>query len=327
MKRTQKYMMLVLLLAVVVALAGACAPKQKKEVAKPGETAAPAAAPATAAKKIIGVSLLKENDDFYITLKKGLEETAAAMGYDIVILSADNDELKQDKDMDTLLLKNVSAIVICPVNSMGVGAIIQKATAKNIPVFTADIAAKTGKVVAHIASDNYMGGQLAAERMSKLIGGSGKVAVVQQPGTESVMARVGGFVDTGKKSGLTIVEPFLNGKDDTQESERAANAAILKTPGLKGIFAANDNMAMGAKAAITASGKNIVLIGYDAAPAAQQTIKAGGPWKADVIQYPYEIGKITLQTIDKFLKGEIRAEEKTIIVPVKVGLVDATNIK
>ncbi len=315
---------LVLALAAMVVLVGACSKAKKKEAAP---SSAPAATEKAAGKGIIGVSLLKENDDFYITLKKGLQESAASMGYEIEILSADNDEIKQDNNMDALLLKGVSAIVICPVNSKGVGAIIAKANAKNIPVFTADIAAEKGKVVAHIASDNFQGGQIAAQRMVELIGAKAKVGIVQQPGTESVAARVAGFVKTAKDAGLTVVEPFMNGKDDTQESERAANAQILSNPDVKGIFAANDNMAMGAEAAIVANKKDISLIGYDAAPAAQEKIKAGGPWKADVIQYPYEIGKITVQTIDKFLRGDLKAQDKTIMVPVKVGLVDAKTIK
>lgn len=315
MKRTWSAVTLVLMLAAVMVFAGACSNK-KKEADKG----------AAAGAKIIGVSLLKENDDFYISLKKGLEEAGAKMGYKMEILSADNDEVKQDNNMDALLTKNVSAIVICPVNSEGVAAIIQKANDKNIPVFTADIAAKNSQVVAHIASDNYLGGKLAAQRMIELVGASGKIAIVQQPGTESVMARVAGFVDTAKEAGLTIIEPFLNGKDDTQESERVTNAAILANKDIKGVFAANDNMAMGAEAAIVSNKLSIPLIGYDAAPAAQEKIKAGGVWKADVIQYPSEIGKVTVETIDKYLKGDLKAAEKTINVPVKVGLVDQAGL-
>jgi len=314
--------MVALLLAAVVLFAGACAGKKKVAGTEAGKEAA-----AQAGAKIIGVSLLKENDDFYISLKKGLEESAKAMGYQIEILSADNDEQKQDNNMDALLLKNVAAIVICPVNSKGVGMIIKKANDKNVPVFTADIAAEQGKVVAHIASDNELGGKLAAQRMIQLIGNKGKVAIVQQPGTESVAMRVKGFVDVAKAAGLTILEPLLNGKDDTQESERAANAAILSNKDLKGVFAANDNMAMGAEAAINGAGGKIMLIGYDAAPAAQEKIKGGGVWKADVIQYPSEIGKVTVETIDKVLKGELKAGDKTIFVPVKVGLVDQESLK
>ncbi|MFC1474553.1 sugar ABC transporter substrate-binding protein [bacterium] len=276
-------------------------------------------------KKKIGVSLLKENDDFYVTMKKGIVEAAEEMGYTVEVLSADNDEQKQDKNVDTLLLKKIDALVICPVNSLGVGSIIAKANDRGVPVFTADIAAAKGRVVAHIASDNYQGGMVGAEEMIEHIGTSGKVAIIHIPGTESVSQRVAGFVDTAKKAGITVLEPYLNGKDDTQESERAAQAAIMGNPDLKGIFAANDNMAFGAESAIRASGKDIVLIGYNAEPAAVEKIKKDDIWKADVIQYPYDIGKLTVETIDAYLKGELAESDETQFIPVKVGIVDVEN--
>ncbi len=276
--------------------------------------------------KKIGVSLLKRDDDFYRNLEKGLKEAAKKYKYEIIILSADSDEMKQQQNIDALITKKVDAIVICPVNSKGVGSIIKKATDKKIPVFTADIAAQEGKVIAHIASDNYMGGKLAGERMIKEIG-SGKVAIIYQPATESVESRVKGFVDTAKKGGLEIIEPYYNGKDDMQVSESVAKNAIRSNPSLKGIFAANDTMAQGAEMAIKDSGKNIILIGYDAAPVAIEKIKAGGPWKADVIQYPINIGTETVRTIDKYFKGKIKPQKKTIIIPVPVGIVDKNTLK
>lgn len=286
---------------------------------------APSCSKKGSGKKVIGVSLLKENDDFYKTLKKGLQETGEKMGYEMVILSADTDEDKQDKNMDAILLKNPSAVVLCPVNSRGVHTIIKKATAQNVPVFTADIAAERGEVVAHIASDNYMGGQLAAERMAKLIGKGGLVTIIYQPGTESVAARVKGFVDKGGELGLTFIKDTdgnvmqYDGNDDQQKSEEKAKTAIAGNPDIKGIFAANDNMATGAEAAILGSGRgDIVLIGYDASPLAQKKIDAGGVWKADVMQNPYDIGKITVETIDKHIKGE----KVNAVIGVAVGLYD-----
>ncbi len=317
-----KKWVLMLLGLMVAVLVVSCSNAPKKESESTDKVNEPAA------KKIIGVSLLKENDDFYITLKKGLQAAADEFGYDIAILSADNDEMKQDRNMDALLLKNIAAIVICPVNSKGVGPIIKKATDRGIPVFTADIAAEKGDVVAHIASDNYQGGQLAAKNMAQLVGKGAKIAIVQQPGTESVKARVKGFSDEAFKQGLVIIKPYLNGKDDTQESERVANSVIIQNKDLKGFFAANDNMAAGVEAAINSSGKDIVLIGYDASPAAQGKIKQGGAWKADVIQYPFEIGRITILSIDRYFKGDLKpkAGEKTIIVPVKVGIVNQESL-
>ena len=48
-------------------------------------------------------------------------------------------------------------------------------------------------------------------------------------------------------------------------------------------------------------------------------------WKADVIQYPYDIGKLTVETIDRFLKGELAESDETQFIPVKVGIVDVEN--
>jgi ribose transport system substrate-binding protein len=278
-------------------------------------------------KKVIGVSLLKENDEFYMTLKKGLKETADKMGYDIVILSADFDLNKQSNNVDTLLLKKMSALVICPVNSKGVGPIIQKVTDKNIPVFTADLAADQGKVVAHIASDNELGGKLAAEKMLKLVQKGGTVAIIMQPGTESVRLRVKGFRDTAEAGGLVVLED-INGYDDAVKTASAVSSALSANPGIAGFFAANDNMASGVEKAIAGSNNSsIVLIGYDAAKVAIEKIKAGGAWKADVAQNPYEIGKVTIETIDKYLNGKLEKSDATIKIPVPVNLVDAKTLK
>ena len=166
------------------------------------------------------------------------------------------------------------------------------------------------------------GGQIAAEKMAKLLGKGALVTVIYQPGTESVASRVKGFVDKGKELGLTFVEDasgavmMYDGNDDQQKSEEKTKAAIQSNPGLAGVFAANDNMAAGAEAAIVASGQNIVLVGYDANDIAQKKIKAGGVWKADVMQSPYDIGRITIETIDQHLKGT--KVESVIPVPVKL---------
>lgn len=308
---------LALLVCVAMFAAASCSKKAEEPTA-----------PAEQGKKVIGVSLLKENDDFYKTLKKGLLETGESMGYEMVILSADTDEDKQDKNVDALLLKNPAAVVLCPVNSKGVHAIIKKMDAKGIPVFTADISAEKGGVVSHIASDNYMGGQIAAERMAELVGKGGLVTIIYQPGPESVAARVKGFVDKGSELGLEFVKDAAgqvmqyDGNDDQQKSEERAKTAIAGNAKLAGIFAANDNMAAGAEAAILGSKRTgIVLIGYDAAPMAQKKIDGGGVWKADVMQNPFDIGKITVETIDKHLKGE-KVEP---VVGVAVGLYDGAK--
>ena len=98
--------------------------------------------------------------------------------------------------IDDFITKGVSAIVLNPCDSNSIGPAIKKANDAGIPVFTNDIKydGDVGKVVTHIATDNYQGGKLAGEAMVKLLGDSGgKVAILHFPQAESCQLRVKGY--------------------------------------------------------------------------------------------------------------------------------------
>ncbi len=93
---------------------------------------------------------------------------------------------------------------------------------------------------------------------------------------------------------------------------------------MAGIFGINDDSALGALAAVEAAGrKGIVIVGFDAIPEARQAILRGSALKADVVQYPLEIGRITIETIAQHLSGQPVPKD----IPVKVGIVDASNAR
>ncbi len=124
--------------------------------------------------KKIGVTLLARAHIFYRDLEDGLNSQADSNGYQLIITSADFDLGKQISQVEDFISRNVDAIIVCPVDSKGIGPAIQEANRANIPVFTADIAAEGGKVVSHIASDNVAGGRLAGEYLAKLLNGKGR---------------------------------------------------------------------------------------------------------------------------------------------------------
>ena len=127
-------------------------------------------------RKKIGVSLLTKEHVFYRDLETGLRESAQEKGFDLLITSGDWDLAKQQGQIENFIVQKVSAIIVCPVNSKGIGPAIDKATQAKIPVFTADIKADSGAIVSHVASDNFLGGKLAGEYMVKALNGKGKVA-------------------------------------------------------------------------------------------------------------------------------------------------------
>ncbi len=275
-----------------------------------------AAEPADPHKKTIGVSLLTR-DQFYLDMEAAIKAEAEAQGFKTVIYSADLDAAKQTRQIEDLVTLKVDALVVCPVSSETVGKNLAVAEKAGIPVFTADIRAFGGTIVSHIASDNIQGGRLAAQAMAKLLGGKGRILVIDHPEVSSVADRVKGFEEELKKSpGLAVVAKQA-AKGTRSIARSVMEDMLIRHPDLSGVFCINDNTALGALSAVEKSGrKDIVIIGYDATPEAQEAIQRGSALKADAIQHPAEIGKATVRTIASHLKGE----KVPAVIPVDVGL-------
>ncbi len=300
--------------ALVGLMAVGCGGKQAEQ----GQGATPAKK-----KPVVGVTLLTQTHDFYKELEKGMKDEADKRGLELVVTSCEMDPAKQASQIEDFVAQKVAAILAAPCDSDAIGANLAGAEAAGIPVFTADIAAHTGKIVSHVASDNVQGGRLAAAEIAKLLGGKGKILIIDHPMVASVQDRIKGFEEELKKSpGITIVaRPSSDGQ---RAKAMAAMEDMLQAHrDLKGVFGINDDSALGALSVIDAAGrKDIVIVGFDATPDAQAAIKTGGPLKADVIQYPSKIGHTVIEMIARHLAGE----KVPPVVSVEVGLVDQATL-
>jgi len=274
---------------------------RKDEPAPPGRAPHAAAFP-----KLIGVSLLTLQHQFYQDLRAGLEERAAEYGYRPIIVSAEFDPSRQSNQVDEFIVQRVSAIVVCPCDSRSVGGSIVAANLANIPVFTADIAnlSGLGKVVSHVASDNVKGGQEAAKLLAKAVDGKGAVAILSHPEVASVSDRVRGFKEELVRYPDIRVAAELSADGRRDKAVRATEDILESHPDLAGIFGINDDTALGALAAVEAAGKvgQIKIIGYDATPEARDKIASGALY-GDVIQNPRRIGALTMGAIHDFFSG------------------------
>jgi len=273
----------------------------------------------------IGVSLLTMQHQFYQDLRAGLEEAAGERGYRLLIVSAEFDAARQANQVDEFLVQGVDAIVLCPADSRSVGASVLSANEAGVPVVTADIASESnlGEVASHIASDNFAGGREAARLLAEAVGGAGRVAILSHPEVSSVTDRVRGFrEEIASRDGVEIVaELSAEGRRDT--AVRVMEDLLQRHPDLDGVFAINDDSALGALAAIEASGRSgrIAVVGYDATPEARQRIAAGDIY-ADVVQHPRRIGRLTIETLEDLLAGR----EVPAVVPVEVGSVTRSQL-
>ena len=272
---------------------------------------------------VVGVTLLTQTHAFFKDLEEGLRQGAAARGLEVIVVACEMDPARQAAQIEDFVAQRVSAIIAAPCDSTAIGPHLSGPERAGIPVFTADIAARGGKVVAHVASDNVQGGRLAAREIARLIGDRGKVLVIDHPTVASVQDRLQGFEEELKKHpGVTIVgRPSADG-------QRARAMAVMEDMlqahrDLKAVFGINDDSALGAVSVLEAAGrKDIVVVGYDATEEAQKAIRSGGPLKADVVQYPKEIGKTVIDLVARHLAGE-----PVQSVAVNVGIVTADTLK
>jgi ribose transport system substrate-binding protein len=267
----------------------------------------------------IGVTLLTKEHEFYRQLEAGLQASAAKHGYRLIVTSGDFDLAKQQGEIDNFVVQRVNAIIVCPVDSRGIGPAIARATAAGVPVFTADIRAYGVPVIAHVASDNVEGGRLAGEYMARVLGDSGAVAVIGQPELQTGLERQEAFVaEIGRHPRMRVVA-IANGAGVRDRALTVAEDVFQGHPELRGLFAINDETALGALSVAKAHGKtadNFVIVGYDATPEAVAAIKAHTALRADVAQTPREIGARTVDVIATYLAKQ--PVDSTIVVPVTI---------
>ncbi len=273
----------------------------------------------TKAEKVIGVSLLTRGHVFYRDLEAGLVTEAQQHNYELIITAGEFDLGKQIGQIEDFIARKVDAIVLCPVDSRGVGPGIKRANEAGIPVFTADIASQEGDVVSHIASDNVAGGRLAGKYLAEALKGVGTVAIINQPTVTSVLDRVKGFKDElARHPGISIVAD-VNGQGVRDKAMQAAADVLQAHPKLNGVFGINDDSALGTlDAAQQFRRSDLIIIGYDATPPAEDAIRKGTSLKADVVQFPGKIGTMTMQQVKAYFSGS----SVPAVVPVEVGIVD-----
>ncbi|MBS4914172.1 MAG: ribose ABC transporter substrate-binding protein RbsB [Veillonella sp.] len=250
----------------------------------------------------IGFSVSTLNNPFFVSLKDGVEKQAKALGLKVKIVDAQNDPAKQANDIADLLESGVSVLIVNPVDSAAIGTSVQAANAKNIPVITVDRSSDSGKVAAHIASDNVKGGEMAAQLIVDKLGNGTQVAEIEGiPGASATRERGQGFHNVADKS-LVVVAKQSADFDRTKGLNVATNM-LQANPDVKAIFAHNDEMALGAIQAAKSAGKSIFIVGFDGTEDAQKAVQ-DGTLAATIAQQPELMGTIAVDTASKIIKGE-----------------------
>ncbi|MFI8093037.1 ABC transporter substrate-binding protein [Streptomyces sp. NPDC086080] len=252
----------------------------------------------------------KEANPFRIAETQSIKDEAAKRGVKLLTANAQSQFSKQISDVQDLLAKGADLLVIAPLNSDGWDPVLQAAAAKKVPIVTIDrkINATACKdYVSFIASDFVEQGRRAADQMIEATGGKGEVAILLgSAGNNVTTERTQGFKErvAEKAPGLKVV--FEQTGDFTREKGQQVTEQLIQSkPGIKGIYAENDEMGLGAVAALKGAGKkagDIEIVTVDGTRNAVQGVVDG--WISGVIESNPRFGPLAFQTLDTFTQGK-----------------------
>jgi ribose transport system substrate-binding protein len=247
-----------------------------------------------------------KGDQFYITMNCGAQAEAKKLGASVDFQGPDQfDASLQTPIVNAVAAKNPDAMLIAPTDTKAMFAPIKQVADAGAKIVLVDTTLENADMaVSQIASDNEGGGRAAAQALSKLIGGSGKVFVSNvKPGISTTDLRAKGFQEEATKLGLTFVGQEYN-QDMPDKAAAIIKAQLAKTPDLKGVFATNLFGAEGSAAGLRESGnKGVKIVSFDAGPKQVEDLK-NGTIQALVAQKPADIGAQGVQQAVASLKGE-----------------------
>ncbi|MBV9492295.1 MAG: substrate-binding domain-containing protein [Verrucomicrobia bacterium] len=256
-------------------------------------------------------------DPFYITMHKGAQAAAQALGVDLVFQGApDFNPVTQVPVLNAVTARRPSAILIAPTDKVQLIAPLKKASEAGIPVITVDTFIGTGHYqtgtgdadfpLCYVASDNILGGEIAARALAKAIGDKGKVYVSNvKPGISTTDQREQGFKEEMKKhSNITVLETQFN-DDDANKAASQFQSVLARNSDLAGVFGANLFSAMGAANGAKQSGSTgkVRVVAFDAPTSIVPEIKNGNVDIA-IAQHPAEIGYFGVLTAYAHLTGQ-----------------------
>ena len=274
-------------------------------------------------------------DAFYITMRKGAQAAADALGVDFVFQGApDFNPVTQVPVLDAIIARKPSAILIAPTDKTQLIEPLRKAVKAGIPVITVDTFIDDGKYqdgagagdfpLSYVASDNVLGGRIAARALAASIGDKGTVYVSNvKPGISTTDQREEGFKEEMKgHPNIKVLETQFN-DDDANKAASQLQGVLARNPDLAGVFGANLFSALGAANGVKQAGKSgkVKVVAFDAPKSIVGNIKEGLVDLA-IAQHPAEIGYFGLVAAYAHLTGHS--------IPIAIGtgftVIDKSNV-
>lgn len=275
-------------------------------------------------KYVVGLAMNTQTNPFFVDVKSGVQKAADELGVELYITDAQDDPTIQMKDVENLITKKPDCIIIDTCDSDAIVSSIEACNEAGIPVLTMDREASGGEVVSHIGYDAVKSGKLAGQYLVDTLKGKGTIVEIQGiMGTNVAQNRSKGFNEIISQNPDMKIVACQVADFDRAKGMSVMENILQANNHIDGLYAANDEMLLGALEAVEAAGRldEITMIGCDAI---DDTIKAIKADKVDatIAEPPFFLGKAIMNAAYDYLEG--KQVEKYVILDNE--LVTAENV-
>lgn len=271
----------------------------------------------------IVLALSTLNNPFFVELRDGAQAAADAAGVQLSVVDAQNDSASQANQLANAAVGNTGVVIVNPVDSDAISSSVTDLVAAEIPVVAVDRTVNDAELASLVSSDNVAGGEQAAVALAESMGEQGDVIVLQGvSGTSASRERGEGF-----ERGIAAYPNITVVASQTANFDRAAALDVTSNllqanAGVTGIFAENDEMALGAIQALGArAGEEVKVVGFDGTADGLAAID-NGTLVATIAQQPALLGQLAIELAVKIMNGETIED----VVPVEVVSVTRDNV-
>lgn len=220
----------------------------------------------------------------------------------------ESDREQQINIVQNFISRGVDAIVLAPLDETALIRPVNAAVKRNIPVVIIDSGLKGNDFSSFIATDNFNGGQLAAQKLTDMLGGKGDVILMRfSEGSNSTATREEGFLAWMRANapGINLVSTDQHAGVTMELALKTGQNLLNKYPNVDGVFCPNESTTFGFLRALQTVGKagKIKLVGFDYTDPIGEALRAGD-LSGVVVQDPFRMGYQGVKTAFAAKNGE-----------------------
>jgi ribose transport system substrate-binding protein len=256
--------------------------------------------------RTVGVSLASDTFVFYTSLRKGMEDRAKELGWNLRFVSANEDVVAQVNGVLDLISQKVDGILISPIDARATRSAYEAAKKAGIPIISVARHADSPDQTAFVAMDEVQIGRDIARWIVDALGKKGDVALIAGPSGAATFRNISsGLAEVFSTApDIKIVfnkETFMS----REEGLRVGQDIMVAYPDVKAIYVSNDETALGVIQAVAAAGKNgkVLITGMNGIPPAMAALRKGD-LSLTVELNPQRWGRLGVDTMEKWLKGD-----------------------